>query len=93
MKPETDPEKSTIPWKTRLLATPDNLWMAGKSAWISRERGLAVFAGVFLASLVITTVLAYGVGLSQLALQDSFFFNSYSPCRAYIRRCSQSIPE
>ena len=71
MKPETDPEKSGIPWKTRLLATPDNLLMAAKSAWISRERGLAVFAGVFLASLVITTVLAYGVGLSQLALQDS----------------------
>ena len=29
------------------------------------ERGLAVFAGVFLASLVITTVFAYGVRLSQ----------------------------
>ena len=64
-------EKSTIPWKTRFLSAPDNLWMAAKSAWVSRERGLAVFAGVFLASLVITTVLAYGVGLSQLALQDS----------------------
>ena len=67
-KGKTDSGKSTIPWKTRLLSAPDNLWMAAKSAWIGRERGLAVFAGVFLASLVITTVLAYGVGLSQLAL-------------------------
>ena len=30
-----------------------------RSAWRGRERGLAVFAGVFLASLVITTVFAY----------------------------------
>ena len=58
---KTNLEKSTIPWKTRFLSAPDNLWMAAKSAWVSRERGLAVFAGVFLASLVITTVLAYGV--------------------------------
>ena len=35
------------------------------------ERGLAVIAGVFLASLVITTVLAYGVGLSQLFFEES----------------------
>ena len=58
-KGKTDSEKSNIPWKTRLLSAPDNLWMAAKSAWIGRERVLAVFAGVFLASLVITTVLAY----------------------------------
>ena len=51
-------EKSTIPWKTRFLSAPDNLWMAAKSAWVSRERGLAVFAGVFLASLVATWLLA-----------------------------------
>ena len=47
-KGKTDSEKSNIPWKTRLLSAPDNLWMAAKSAWIGRERGLAVFAGVFL---------------------------------------------
>ena len=49
--------------------TTANLSTAIRSAWRGRERGLAVFAGVFLASLVITTVFAYGVGLSQSALQ------------------------
>ena len=39
--------------KTRLMSLPDNLVMAAKSSWRSRERVLAVFAGVFLASLVI----------------------------------------
>ena len=60
-----------LPLKIRLMSLPDNLMMAGKSAWRSRERVLAVFAGVFLASLVISTVLAYGVGLSQAFLQYS----------------------
>ena len=41
-----------------LAAMPDNLLMAAKSSWRGRERVLAVFAGVFLASLVISTVLA-----------------------------------
>ena len=45
--------------KTRDL--PDNLRLAALGAWRGRERGMAVFAGVFLSSLVITTVLAYGV--------------------------------
>ena len=54
-----------------LASMPDNLLMAAKSSWRGRERVLAVFAGVFLASLVITTVLAYGVGLSQAFLQYS----------------------
>ena len=57
--------------KERLLSMPDNFVMAAKSAWRGRERGLAIFAGVFLASLVITTVLAYSVGLSQAFLQYS----------------------
>ena len=57
--------------KNRLISLPDNLVMAAKSSWRSRERVLAVFAGVFLASLVISTVLAYGVGLSQAFLQYS----------------------
>ena len=54
-----------------LASFPDHLLMAAKSAWRGRERVLAVFAGVFLASLVISTVLAYGVGLSQAFLQYS----------------------
>ena len=66
-----------LPLKVRLLSLPDNLMMAGKSAWRGRERVLAVFAGVFMASLVITTVLAYAVGLSgaflQYSLQESIF--------------------
>ncbi|MDP6562362.1 MAG: FtsX-like permease family protein [Candidatus Thalassarchaeum sp.] len=66
-----------LPLRTRLLSLPDNLMMAGKGAWRGRERVLAVFAGVFMASLVITTVLAYAVGLSgaflQYSLQESVF--------------------
>ena len=52
-------------FRTRWLAAPNNISMAVKSAWRGRERGLAIFAGVFLSSLVITTVLAYAVGLNQ----------------------------
>ena len=59
------------PLKVRILSLPNNLVMAAKSSWRSRERVLAVFAGVFLASLVISTVHAYGVGLSQAFLQYS----------------------
>lgn len=51
--------------RTTWLAAPNNISMAIKSAWRGRERGLAIFAGVFLSSLVITTVLAYAVGLNQ----------------------------
>lgn len=55
----------------RLKEAPGNLRLAAQGAWRGRERGLAVIAGVFLASLVITTVLAYGVGLSQLFFEES----------------------
>ena len=57
--------------KERLSAArdaPNALRLATLSAWRGRERGLAVVAGVFLASLVITTVLSYGVGLSQISV-------------------------
>ena len=58
-------------------AIPDNISMALRSAWKGRERVLAIFAGVFLASLVITTVLAYSAGLSgaflQFSLQEEIF--------------------
>jgi len=57
--------------KNRWLAAPNNISMALKSAWRARERGLAIFAGVFLSSLVITTVLAYAVGLNQGFFQFS----------------------
>jgi len=60
-----------------LYSVPDNMSMALKSAWKGRERVLAVFAGVFLASLVITTVLAYSAGLNgaflQFSLQEEIF--------------------
>ena len=58
-------------WKKRLLDLPDNLRIAALTSWRDKERGLAVFAGVFLASLVITLVLIYGVGLSQAFLEES----------------------
>ena len=55
----------------KLSELPSKLRLASVGAWRGRERGLAVVAGVFLASLVITTVLAYGVGLSQLFFEES----------------------
>ena len=58
-------------WRKRLLDLPDNLRIAALTSWRDKERGLAVFAGVFLASLVITLVLIYGVGLSQAFLEES----------------------
>ncbi|MAT48405.1 MAG: hypothetical protein CMA27_01080 [Euryarchaeota archaeon] len=57
--------------KRKIRDLPSNFRIATLGAWRGRERGLAVIAGVFLASLVITTVLAYGVGLSQLFLAES----------------------
>ena len=44
--------------------------MVLKRTWRGRERAIAVIAGVFLAALVITTVFAYGSGLSKAALKD-----------------------
>ena len=54
-----------------LVELPSRLRLAAQSAWRGKERGMAVIAGVFLGSLVITTVLAYGVGLSQLFFEES----------------------
>jgi len=56
---------------------PDNLRLAALGAWRGRERGMAVFAGVFLSSLVITTVLAYGVGLSQAFFEGFLEINVF----------------
>ena len=55
----------------KVTETPSKLRLAALSSWRGKERGLAVLAGVFLASLVITTVLSYGVGLSQLFFEES----------------------
>jgi ABC-type antimicrobial peptide transport system permease subunit len=64
-----------LPRKIRDL--PDNLRLAAIGAWRGRERGMAVFAGVFLSSLVITTVLAYGVGLSQAFFEGFLEINVF----------------
>ena len=61
----------------KLRDAPDNLRLAIIGAWRGRERGMAVFAGVFLASLVITTVLSYGVGLSQVFFEGSLETNVF----------------
>ena len=58
-------------FKHKMLELPSRLRLAGQGAWRGKERGLAVITGVFLSSLVITTVLAYGVGLSQLFFEES----------------------
>ena len=62
---------------SRIERTPDSMRLAGLSAWRGKERGLAVFAGVFLATLVITTVFAYGIGLSQIFFQSSLENDPY----------------
>ncbi len=61
----------------RFRDAPDNLRLAALGAWRGRERGMAVFAGVFLSSLVITTVLAYGVGLSQAFFEGFLEINAF----------------
>ena len=53
-------------FRQNFLAAPNNLRLAIQSAWRGRERGLAIFAGVFLASLVMTTVL----GLSLIHISE-----------------------
>ena len=55
----------------KMVELPSRLRLAAQGAWRGKERGLAVITGVFLSSLVITTVLAYGVGLSQLFFEES----------------------
>ncbi len=57
--------------QTKVIELPSRLRLAAQGAWRGKERGLAVITGVFLSSLVITTVLAYGVGLSQLFFEES----------------------
>ena len=54
-----------------ILNLPTTTPMVLKRTWRGRERAIAIIAGVFLATLVITTVFAYGSGLSKAALKDS----------------------
>ena len=48
-------------FQNRVMELPIKLRLAAQGAGRGKERGLAVITGVFLSSLVITTVLAYGV--------------------------------
>jgi len=57
--------------KSRIARSPDSFRIAALSAWRGKARGAAVIAGVFLASLVISSVLVYGSGLMQLFFQNS----------------------
>ena len=56
---------------------PDTTRLALLTAWRGRQRGAAVFAGVFLAALVITSVLAYGNGLLQVFFEESLEVDLY----------------
>lgn len=58
-------------------STADNLLISVRSAWLSRNRGFAVFAGVLLSTLVLTAILAYGTSLSQIAMQETIKNISY----------------
>ena len=49
----------------------DNFVIGIRSAWLARSRGFAVFSGVLLSTVVLSTVLAYSSGLGQLAMQES----------------------
>ncbi len=61
----------------RLTSLADATRIAVLTAWRGRARGAAVFAGVFLASLVITTVLAYGSGLMSAFLEEGLKGEEY----------------
>ena len=67
--------KKLVNWlfnlKNWFLNLPTSTPIALRRTWRGRERAIAVIAGVFLATLVITTVFAYGSGLSKAALKDS----------------------
>ncbi len=54
----------------KIRSLPSTVPIVAQRVWRGRERAIAVIAGVFLASLVITTVFAYGNGLSKAALKD-----------------------
>jgi ABC-type antimicrobial peptide transport system permease subunit len=63
--------------KDRIASLPDSARIAVFSAWRGRARGAAVFTGVFLASLVITTVLAYGSGLMTSFFEEGLEGEEY----------------
>ena len=49
----------------------DNFVIGIRSAWLARSRGFAVFSGVLLSTVVLSTVLAYSSGLGQVAMQET----------------------
>lgn len=60
-----------------LLSITDNFFISARSVWLAPGRGFAVFAGVFLATVVLIAILAYGVALGQVAMQDTIKNVSY----------------
>ena len=54
----------------------DNLVVGARSGWRARERGLAIFVGVFLSTLVLTSIFAYGTGLMSFFINDSINQNA-----------------
>ena len=60
-----------------LLSITDNFFISARSVWLVPGRGFAVFAGVFLATVVLIAILAYGVALGQVAMQDTIKNVSY----------------
>ena len=49
----------------------DNFIIGIRSAWLARGRGFAVFSGVLLSTVILSTVLAYSSGLGQVAMQET----------------------
>ena len=54
----------------------DNLVVGARSGWRARERGLAIFVGIFLSTLVLTSIFAYGTGLMSFFINDSINQNA-----------------
>ncbi len=54
----------------------DNLVVGARSGWRARESGLAIFVGVFLSILVLTSLFSYGTGLMRFFINDSFNQNA-----------------
>ena len=78
-------------FRLNILAAPNNIRLAIQSAWRGRERGLAIFAGVFLASLVMTTVLGYAVGLNQTFFQASLGNDVFDAKIDFFKKIQQEI--
>lgn len=49
----------------------DNFFIGARSAWLAKSRGLAVFSGVLLSTVVLSAILSYSNALGQVAMQES----------------------